>query len=65
MKNLIYFYIIFLLNLNLFISSIIYEDEGEGYPIFNLKIEETFNRTIIIKDTYKVNFHFFKFKYYY
>ena len=57
MKNLIYFYIIFLLNLNLFISSIIYEDEGEGYPTFNLKIEETFNRTIIIKDTNKVNFN--------
>ena len=57
MKNLIYFYIIFLLNLNLFISSIIYEDEGEGYPSFNLKIEETFNRTIIIKDTNKVNFN--------
>ena len=57
MKNLIYFYIIFLLNLNLFISSIIYEDGGEGYPSFNLKIEETFNRTIIIKDTNKVNFN--------
>ena len=57
MKNLIYFYIIFLLNLNLFISSIIYEDEGEGYPTFNLKIEETFNKTIIIKDTNKVNFN--------
>ena len=57
MKNHIYYYL-YLLSLSSFIASIVYEDEdGVGYPTFNLKIEETFNKDIIIKDNNQVNFN--------
>ena len=52
------FYIIFLIYLNLILSSIIYEDnDNSSYPTFNIDIEETFNKNNIIKDTNKVDFN--------
>ena len=58
MKNLIEILILIsLLNINFVITSILYEDDDNGYTIFNLKIDETFNRTTITKDTNKVSFN--------
>ena len=48
---------ILLLHINLILNSIIYEDDGNNYPIFNIKIEETFDKTNLVKDMEKVEFN--------
>ena len=54
--------IIFHFNINYIFSSIIYEDkDGNSYPSFNIQIEETFNKSVIIKDTKKIDFNIFIF----
>ena len=52
------FYLLFFIQINVIFTSVIYEDiDGNGYPTFILKIEETFNKSVIIKDTKKVAFN--------
>ena len=48
---------IFLLHINIILNTIVYQDDGSGYPRFILIIEETFNKTGLVKDTEKVEFN--------
>ena len=51
-------YIIFFLHISLIVTSIIYEDKDENiYPKFNIQIEETFNKSSLIKDKNKKDFN--------
>ena len=58
MRSFSFILIIFHFNINYIFSSIIYEDkDGNSYPSFNTQIEEMFNKSVIIKDTKKIDFN--------
>ena len=58
MRSFSFILIIFHFNINYIFSLIIYEDkDGNSYPSFNIQIEETFNKSVIINDTKKIDFN--------